>query len=212
MPSHSAESDPLGDFCIGDTNGPISGNSFPCKLASKAIPQDFFYEKLNLEANTNNILGSNVTKANVMVFPGLNTLGISMNRIDIASWGVNPPHYHPRAAESGMVIKGQVMVGLITTGNNVQYSKVLGVGEIYVVPKGVVHFQKNVGQEKALIYAAFNSHLARTVLAGVNLFCSRPYVDYEVMTRAFQVDKTVIDKIKNSFGYPQCNSFIQFVG
>ncbi|XP_062176000.1 germin-like protein subfamily 1 member 7 [Alnus glutinosa] len=44
-------------------------------------------------------VGSNVTLLNVDQILGLNTLDISLARLDFAPYGVNPPHTHPRATE-----------------------------------------------------------------------------------------------------------------
>ncbi|GLT55214.1 hypothetical protein SLA2020_283570 [Shorea laevis] len=39
-------------------------------------------------------------------YAGLNTLGISLARIDFAPYGLNPPHIHPRATEILVVLEG----------------------------------------------------------------------------------------------------------
>ncbi|CAA2958349.1 germin subfamily T member 2 [Olea europaea subsp. europaea] len=199
LPSRSSDPDPLQDFCIGDTKSEFSVNGFPCKPATKVTSDDFFFDGLSQEGNTSNLFGSNVTQANVVAFPGLNTLGISMNRVDFAPGGINPPHSHPRATETGVLINGKLLVGLITTGN-VFYSKILSPGQMFVIPKGLVHFQMNVGEEKALTFTAFNSHLPGAVVVPRNLFASKPSVPDGVLTKAFQVDKRVIDEIKSKFG------------
>ncbi|KAI7730560.1 hypothetical protein M8C21_021118 [Ambrosia artemisiifolia] len=59
--------------------------------------------------NTTNDVGSNVTAVTVVELAGLNTLGISMARIDFAPWGINPSHTHPRATEILTVIEGSVI-------------------------------------------------------------------------------------------------------
>uniref|UniRef100_A0A2N9FWS3 Germin-like protein n=1 Tax=Fagus sylvatica TaxID=28930 RepID=A0A2N9FWS3_FAGSY len=128
----------------------------------------------------------------------LNTLGAAMNRVDYAPGGINPPHSHPRATESGVVIQGQLLVGFVTT-QNVFYSKVLSVGEMFVIPKGLVHFQKNVGKGKALAFTAFNSHLPGVVLS-TSLFTSQPSIPNDVLTQTFQVDDAVVNAIKSKFG------------
>ncbi|KAK6153356.1 hypothetical protein DH2020_012995 [Rehmannia glutinosa] len=199
LPSHSADPDPLQDFCIADLKSTISVNGFPCKPASNVTSHDFFFDGLTREGETDNSFGSSVTQGNVLAFPGLNTLGISMNRVDIAPGGLNPPHSHPRATESGVVIHGTILVGLITTGN-VFYSKTLKAGEMFVVPRGLVHFQMNVGNKKALIITAFNSHLPGAAIVPLNLFGSKPSVPDYVLTKAFQVEQSVIDEIKYKFG------------
>lgn len=72
--------------------------------------EDFFVDGLSKEGNTTNAFGVSVAQGNVFAFPGLNTLGISMNRVD--------------SAPGVVVIEGKVLVGLVTTGN-VFYSEVL---------------------------------------------------------------------------------------
>ncbi|CAI9787283.1 unnamed protein product [Fraxinus pennsylvanica] len=200
LPSQSSDPDPLQDFCIGDTKSALSVNGFPCKPAANVSSDDFFFDGLSKEGNTNNTFGSLVNQGNVLAFPGLNTLGISMNRVDLAPGGLNPPHSHPRATETGVLIYGKILVGFLTTGN-VFYSKILtGPGQMFLIPKGLVHFQMNVGEEKALIFTAFNSQLPGSVIVPRNLFASKPSVPDDVLTKAFQVEKTVIDEIKSKFG------------
>ncbi|KAL3528283.1 hypothetical protein ACH5RR_007605 [Cinchona calisaya] len=198
-PSHSADPDPLQDFCIADLKDSPSVNGFPCKPASTVTSEDFFFDGLSREGNTTNAFGTSIKQGNVLAFPGLNTLGISMNRVDFAPGGINPPHSHPRATESGVVIKGKVLVGLVTTGN-VFYSKVLTRGQMFVVPRGLVHFQQNVGEGKALIFTAFNSHFPGSVLLATNLFGSKPSIPDDVLAKAFQVENSIIDGIKSKFG------------
>lgn len=199
LPSLSSDPDPLQDFCIADLQGELSVNGFPCKPVSNVTSNDFFFDGLAQEGSTNNSFGSNVLQGNVLAFPALNTLGISMNKVDIAPGGINPPHSHPRATESGVVVRGKLLVGLIST-SNVFYSKNLTEGEMFVIPRGLVHFQMNIGEEKAQIITAFNSHLPGAVIVSVNLFGSRPSVSNDVLTKAFQVDDSVIDQIKSKFG------------
>ncbi|XP_039787127.1 putative germin-like protein 2-2 isoform X2 [Panicum virgatum] len=94
-------SDPslLQDFCVADKMSQVNVNGFTCKDAKDVVAEDFFFSGLHVAANTNNKQGSVVTAANVAQIPGLNTMGISMVRIDYAPKGQNPPHTHPRATE-----------------------------------------------------------------------------------------------------------------
>ncbi|KAM5570612.1 germin-like protein subfamily T member 2 [Rosa sericea] len=200
LPSHSADPDPLQDFCVADMSASPSVNGFPCKASSQITSDDFFFDGLSKEGNTTNLYRWSVTAANVLAFPGLNTLGISMNRVDFAPGGLNPPHSHPRATESGVVIKGKLLVGFVTT-NNVYHSKVLSAGQMFVVPRGLVHFQLNVGKGKALAFTAFNSHLPGSSVLSFNLFASTPSIPDAVLTKAFQVDDDVINNIRSKFGF-----------
>ncbi|KAF6169692.1 hypothetical protein GIB67_004088 [Kingdonia uniflora] len=193
-----SDSDPLQDFCVAELNGTLSINGFPCKPISKVRSSDFFFDGFTKEGNTSNGVGSAVTSGNVLAFPGVNTLGISMNRVDFAPGGVNPPHIHPRASETGVIIRGEVLVGFITTGN-VYHSKVLKFGEMFVIPRGLAHFQMNVGKGKAMVITAFNSQLPGTTILSLALFASNPPLPIKVLTKTFQVEEKVINDIKSKF-------------
>ncbi|PON61035.1 Germin [Parasponia andersonii] len=60
--------------------------------------------------------------------------------------------------------KGKLLVGFVTT-NNVLYAKVLTAGQMFVIPRGLVHFLLNVGEEKSLTFTAFNGHLPNLLFA-----------------------------------------------
>ncbi|KAF6146187.1 hypothetical protein GIB67_005835 [Kingdonia uniflora] len=135
---------------------------------------------------------------NVLAFLGINTVGISMNRVDYAPGGLNPPHVHPQASETGVIMQGEVLVGFITTGN-VYHSKVLKFGEIFVIPRGLAHFQMNVGKGKAMVITAFNSQLSGTTILPLALFASNPPLPIKVLTKTFQVEEKVINDIKSKF-------------
>ncbi|GAA0138351.1 protein modifying enzyme [Lithospermum erythrorhizon] len=194
------ESDTLQDFCIADLKATVLVNGFPCKPATKVSSHDFFFDGLTKKGNTSKTLGVGVIAGNVLTFPALNTLGLSMNLVDFAPGGLNQPHSHPRATESGVVIKGKLLVGFVTSGH-VYYSKVLRKGGMFVIPQGLVHFQKNVGKGNAQLITAFNSQLPGSVVVAPTLFGSKskPTLPDDVLTASFQVDQTVIDEIKSKF-------------
>lgn len=195
-----SDPDPLQDFCVANLGASdVTLNGFPCKPASSVVSDDFFSTVLSKEGDPRSPFYSNLTSANVLSFPGLNTLGLSMNRVDFAPGGVNPPHSHPRSDELVLVAKGQLLVGFIGT-NNVFYSKVVKEGEIFVIPKGLIHFQYNDGKNKALAFTVFNSQLPGAVVASVALFGSKPAIPNDVLTKAFQVDQQVVNLIKSKFG------------
>ncbi|KAF8408007.1 hypothetical protein HHK36_007147 [Tetracentron sinense] len=174
-------------------------NGFPCKPLSEVKSDDFFFDGLRTEGNTTNVFGSKVTSAFVTDFPGLNTLGILMSRVDLAPGGINPPHSHPRASQTGVIIKGKVLVGFVTTAN-VFYSKVLKAGDMFVIPRGLVHFELNVGKGKALFLPAFNSQLPGLVVLPTTLFASTPPIPNDVLTKGFLIDAKVISDIRSKLG------------
>ncbi|KAI3448415.1 hypothetical protein Pfo_005080 [Paulownia fortunei] len=192
----SADPDMLQDICVADLTSAVKVNGFVCK--SNVTAEDFFFNGLAKPGATNNSVGSLVTGANVEKIPGLNTLGVSLSRIDYAPSGLNPPHTHPRATEIVFVLEGELDVGFITTAN-VLISKSIKKGEIFVFPKGLVHFQKNNGKSPAAVIAAFNSQLPGTQSIAATLFAAKPPVPDNVLTKAFQVGTKEVEKIKSKF-------------
>nr|GMC47170.1 nectarin-1-like [Ipomoea batatas] len=190
----SADPDMLQDVCVADLNSNEKVNGFPCKKNFTAA--DFSSLAIAKPGSTNNTMGSLVTPANVEKVPGLNTLGISLSRIDIASGGINPPHTHPRATEMIYVTDGELDVGFITT-TNVLVSKRVTKGEVFVFPKGLVHFQKNNGEVPAAVISAFNSQFPGTQSIGAALFAATPDVPNHVLTKTFQIGTKAIKKIKS---------------
>ncbi|KAL5155878.1 Germin-like protein 5-1 [Glycine soja] len=192
----ASDPDSLQDLCVADLASAVKVNGFTCKDAGKVNASDFFSDILAKPGATNNTYGSLVTGANVQKIPGLNTLGVSLSRIDYAPGGINPPHTHPRATEVVFVLEGTLDVGFITTAN-VLISKTINKGEIFVFPKGLVHFQKNNGKEPASVIAAFNSQLPGTQSIALTLFAATPPLPDNVLTKAFQVGTKEVQKIKS---------------
>ncbi|XP_021898198.1 germin-like protein subfamily 1 member 8 isoform X3 [Carica papaya] len=109
----ASDPSPLQDFCVG-TNEPsniVFVNGKFCKDPKLATADDFFFSGLTKPGNTTNRVGSNVTTVNVNQISGLNTLGISIVRVDYAPGGQNPPHTHPRGTEG--LIHFQFNIGKI---------------------------------------------------------------------------------------------------
>ena len=173
----------------------VKVNGFPCKEEAKVTATDFFYAGIAKPGVINNTVGSLVSTANVEQIPGLNTLGVSLARIDFKPWGLNPPHTHPRATEVVFVLEGELDVGFIITSNKL-ISKSIKKGEIFVFPIGSVHYQKNNGDKPAAVLSAFGSQLPGTLSIPAALFASKPTVPDNVLAQAFQIDTKEVDKIK----------------
>ncbi|TVU22720.1 hypothetical protein EJB05_32437 [Eragrostis curvula] len=195
-PSLAGDPDMLQDVCVADKASPIKLNGFPCKADVTA--DDFFFAGLKNPGNTNNPNGAVVTAANVDTFPGVNTLGVSMARIDYAPGGQNPPHTHPRATEIIFVLQGTLEVGFITTANKL-FTKTITIGEVFVFPRGLVHFQQNRGKGPATVIAGFNSQLQGTQAIAATLFGAAPPVPTDVLAKAFRIDNKDVDEIKAKF-------------
>ncbi|CAO2176234.1 unnamed protein product [Urochloa humidicola] len=195
---------PLQDFCVADKDSPVRVNGLPCK-DMKDVKVDDFFLAANLDKpmdTTLNKVKSNVTLINAMKLPGLNTLGISMARIDYAPQGQNPPHTHPRATEILTVLEGSLYVGFITSNpDNKFFSKMLiNKGDVFVFPQGLIHFQFNPSYDKpAAAIAALSSQNPDAITIANAVFGSKPPIADDVLAKAFQVDKKVVDWLQAQF-------------
>ncbi|KAG9439828.1 hypothetical protein H6P81_019993 [Aristolochia fimbriata] len=195
----SSDPSPLQDICVADLKNPVKVNGFVCKDPKLAVAEDFFFPGLD-KMRTPNAVGSNVTAVNVNQIAGLNTLGISMVRIDYAPYGQNPPHTHPRATEILTVLEGSLFVGFVTSNpENRLISKVLQKGDVFVFPIGLVHFQFNVGNTNAVAIGALSSQNPGVITIANAVFGSKPMISADILARAFQVEKKIVDLIQSKF-------------
>ncbi|KAL9668425.1 hypothetical protein QQ045_002806 [Rhodiola kirilowii] len=193
----------LQDFCVAipDITRGVFVNGKFCKNPNYTTPNDFLFSGLNKPGNTINPVGSNVTQVFVTQLPGLNTLGISMVRIDYApNGGLNPPHTHPRATEILLVLEGTLRVGFVTSNpNNVLFTKDLKEGDVFVFPIGLIHFQQNIGKYPAVAIAALSSQNPGVITIANAVFGSNPRIPADILARAFQVGKDVVNYLEAQF-------------
>ncbi|XP_048140632.1 germin-like protein subfamily 1 member 7 isoform X2 [Rhodamnia argentea] len=196
---------PLQDICVAtkDPNSAVFVNGQFCMDPMQATADDFVFMGFRNPGNTANPLGSKVTPATVMEFPGLNTLGISMARLDFAPGGLNPPHTHPRGTELLVVVEGTLLVGFVTSNqlNNTLFTKVLYPGDVFVFPIGLIHFQLNTGKTPALAFSGLSSQNPGVITIANAVFGAKPPISADVLTKAFQVDKKVVDYLQAQFWY-----------
>ncbi|KAJ9675282.1 hypothetical protein PVL29_024300 [Vitis rotundifolia] len=150
--SHAA----VQDFCVADLTAPQGPAGYSRKTPAEVTADDFVYSGLSVPGNTSTLFNAAINTAFVDKFPGLNALGVSMARADIAPGGVIPMHTHPGASEIILIAKGSVTAGLISSDNTV-YLKTLKEGDIMVFPQGLLHFQVNIGWTQALLWVSFGS-------------------------------------------------------
>ncbi|KAL0542612.1 hypothetical protein IC582_017683 [Cucumis melo] len=195
-------SDPnhLQDLCVADPNNTVKVNGVVCKDPKVVTADDFFFSGLDKVGNTSNPVGSRVSPVNVVQVPGLNTLGISLARVDYAPWGINPPHTHPRATEILTVLEGTLLVGFVTSNTeNRLFTKVLEKGDVFVFPIGLVHFQQNIGHGPAVALAALSSQNPGVITIANAVFGSKPDISTDILAKAFQTDKSIIAGIQAKF-------------
>ncbi|XP_006659195.2 germin-like protein 8-11 [Oryza brachyantha] len=197
----ASDPSPLQDFCVADMHSPVRVNGFPC-LNPIDVNADHFFKAAMLDTpRKTNKVGSNVTLISAVQLPGLNTLGISIARIDYAPLGQNPPHTHPRATEILTVLEGTLYVGFVTSNrDNKLFSKVLNKGDVFVFPVGLIHFQFNPNPYKpAVAIAALSSQNPGAITIANAVFGSKPPISDEVLAKAFQVEKGTIDWLQAQF-------------
>ncbi|KAL5838956.1 hypothetical protein ACOSQ4_011564 [Xanthoceras sorbifolium] len=190
----------LQDFCVADPSSSARVNGLACLDSKLAQPKHFSFSGFHVAGNTSNPLGSRVTLVSVTQIPGVNTLGISMNRIDYAPWGVVPPHTHPRASEILTVIEGTILVGFVTSNpDNRLISKILYKGDVFVFPVGLVHFQRSWSNQNAVSISGLSSQNPGVITVANAVFGSNPSIADDLLAKAFQVDKSVINHLQGPF-------------
>ncbi|MCO5553873.1 hypothetical protein L7F22_007399 [Adiantum nelumboides] len=102
----AADKDPLQDFCVAASpqqQQHADDGAASCRRAALQGGQrrreraDFVSSHLRTARLQSQQLGMAVSLADAAAFPGLDTQGISMARIEFQPRGLNPPHVHPRA-------------------------------------------------------------------------------------------------------------------
>ena len=90
--------------------------------------------------------------------------GLSFILYDLEPCGINTFHFHPRASELLYVIKGNlVKVGFIEENGGRTIVNEIGQGQVAMFPRGLIHYEQNLGCEKAQILSALNHEDPGTV-------------------------------------------------
>lgn len=185
------------DFCVADLSAPEGPAGYSCKKQSAVTVDDFVYSGLGAAGNTSNIIKAAVTPAFSAQFPGVNGLGISMARLDLAPGGVVPMHTHPGGSEVLIVIQGSICAGFISNANAV-YLKSLKKGDIMVFPQGLLHFQVNAGGSPALAFVSFSSPSPGLQIVDYALFGNN--LPSELVEKTTFLDDAQVKKLKAVLG------------
>lgn len=197
----ASDEDPLQDFCVaqrpGNTTTTTSINGLPCKPLANVTSSDFKFSGLAAPGNTSaSRLGAAVTPAFAAQFPGLNTLGIAVARVDFAPGGLNPPHSHPRATELLFLVQGELDVGFVSSNGNAFFRQTIHAGDLFVFPRGLLHYQKNIGTTAAWAIAALNSQNPGAQQAAAALF--RSPLPSDVLQKTFNIDARSVEFLEAS--------------
>lgn len=185
------------DFCVGDLNGPESPAGYSCKKVAKVTVADFVYSGLAKAGNTTNIISAAVTPAFAAQFPGLNGLGISTARLDLAPNGVIPMHTHPGASEVLVVVQGAILAGFISSANDVYVKKLLK-GDIMVFPQGLLHFQINARGINSIAFVSFSSPSPGLQILDFALFAND--LPSKLVEKTTFLDDATVKKLKSVLG------------
>uniref|UniRef100_A0A0E0B6T5 Germin-like protein n=1 Tax=Oryza glumipatula TaxID=40148 RepID=A0A0E0B6T5_9ORYZ len=189
----AGDPDILTDYVI-----PATANSDPMNITG-----DFFtFTGFSKVFNTSSAPEPNsftVTKATMAEFPALNGQSVSYAALMYPPGTLNPPHTHPRSAELLLLVNGALSVGFIDTTNKL-YTQDLAAGDMFVFPKGMVHFQFNSGNQPAMALSAFGSAAPGVVPVPVTVFGTG--IDDAVLAKSFKTDVPTILKLKANLTPP----------
>ncbi|MQL81652.1 hypothetical protein Taro_014109 [Colocasia esculenta] len=134
-----------------------------------------------------------VVKATRMEFPALKDQSVSLATLLFPAGAVNPPHTQPRSAELLFLVMGTLQVGFVNSTNRL-YTQTLQPGDLFVFPKGLVHYQFATGPEPAVAIFALGSSSAGMVSIPNSVFGSG--IDDVVLAKSFKTDVATIQKVK----------------
>nr|XP_043631178.1 germin-like protein 9-3 [Erigeron canadensis] len=136
-----------------------------------------------------------VVKASLNEFPGLLGQSVSCAILEFPAGSVNPLHIHPRATELLFVLQGSLQVGFVDTTNKL-FNQSLQTGDIFVFPKGLVHFQYNSNSTgSALAVSAFGSASAGTQSIANSVFNSTIFEG--ILAESFNTSTDIIERIES---------------
>ncbi|XVF46935.1 hypothetical protein PTKIN_Ptkin03bG0068300 [Pterospermum kingtungense] len=178
----SGDPDILTDFLVPPDQNNVDGNFFT-------------YTGMRIIANEDFPTNFTVLKASMVEFPALNGQSVSYAVLEYPTGSVNPPHTHPRSAELLFLVDGNLEVGFVDTTNKL-FTQSLQAGDMFIFPKGLVHYQYNADPKNpAIAISAFGSANAGTVSAPKTLFATN--IDDTILAKSFRTDVATIQALKS---------------
>lgn len=188
----AADADPLQDFCVAASPG------MPCANPSSLTGASFKSSLLRGPSpSSTSLTGVSITSSTSSSFPALNSQGLSFTRVDFLPGGLLPPHVHPRASEVLFLISGSLLVGFIDTTNTL-FSTSLSPGDLFVFPRGLVHYALNPEPSPALSVSGLNSQNPGASLLPQALFTSSPSLPDQILEKAFSLSHHEVDLLKST--------------
>ena len=195
----ATDAGPINDYCVADLKSTLLINGLVCKSPAAVTSKDFVFQAFRANADTKNALGIGLIPGFAGVnYPALNTLGLSLAKINYAKGGLVPPHTHPRATEVITVLSGSVYVGFVDTSGKL-FDATLYKDDFFVFPLGLVHFILNTGSEPAVTLSVLSAQNPGLQIVATALFASAPPVPTAVLTKAFGISASTVAKIEKGF-------------
>ncbi|GLT65577.1 hypothetical protein SLA2020_430510 [Shorea laevis] len=177
----AGDADIISDFIVPPNVTNVDGNFFTytgMRAIVRAAPPTTF----------------KVLKASMAEFPALNGQSVSYAVLQYPAGSVNPPHTHPRSAELLFLVDGSLEVGFVDTTNKL-FTQKLQVGDLFVFPKGLIHYQYNSdAKNSAIAVSAFGSANAGTLSIPNTVFTTG--IDDGILAKSFKTDVATIQAIK----------------
>ncbi|KAL3682199.1 hypothetical protein R1sor_000221 [Riccia sorocarpa] len=131
-------------------------------------------------------------------FPGVTGQGLAVAYLRFGPNSINPFHSHPRASEIFYIIEGELHAGLVDEKFNL-YTATLKKNDLFVFPRGLMHFQINLSKTKgATVLAAFGSENAGRVSFPPAIFNTNPSIETEIIARSLGLDQSTVERLKKS--------------
>ncbi|KAF8396396.1 hypothetical protein HHK36_018013 [Tetracentron sinense] len=115
-------------------------------------------------------------------------IGVGGSPSSISPWRVT------QTSSLLFLLDGSLEVGFVDTTNKL-YTQTLQIGDMFVFPKGLVHFQYNAdAKNMAFAVSAFGSANAGTVSVPGSVFTTG--ISDDILAKSFKTDVTTIEAIK----------------
>ncbi|XP_039047773.1 putative germin-like protein 9-2 [Hibiscus syriacus] len=178
----AGDPDILTDFLVPENQSTLDGNFFTYTGMRAIVNESSFPANFT------------VLKATMVELPALNGQSVSYALLQFPASSVNPPHTHPRSAELLFLVDGNLEVGFVDTTNKL-FTQSLQSGDMFIFPKGLVHYQYNADTNNpAIAISAFGSANAGTVSLPKTLFATD--IDDAILAKSFKTDVSTIQALK----------------
>ncbi|KAJ7523219.1 hypothetical protein O6H91_18G041800 [Diphasiastrum complanatum] len=104
------------------------------------------------------------------IFPAMASQGLTFVQFKLVPCGINLPHTHPRASELLTLVEGgPIQAGFVDT-HGVAHIDILRPGDVTIFPRGMIHFEQNIGFKTAFFISALNSQNPGTLISAGAVF------------------------------------------